>query len=372
MNNTVLVIGGYGNFGRFISTELAKLRNSTLIIAGRSIAKASRHAEELRSHPETLATIKAVTLDINNNLSQSLNSLTPAVVIHTSGPYQNQTYHVAEACINADAHYIDLADARNFVTGINALDQNAQKHDVLVCAGASSVPALTSAIIDNYLGEFSQLESVDYAIATAQLTNQGLATTSAVLSYAGKPFDQLKDGKKNEVFGWLNTRRRTFWQLGTRLLGNCDIPDLALFPKRYPSVKHLRFQASLEIKFLHRCLAIFSGAVKLKLLPNLQPWAKTLLSISRLFDFLGHDNSGFYMELAGTDKSGKAKTILFEISATHGDGLYIPCIPSILLTKKLLNGTTRQRGATACMGLISLQEYLEALTALRIHWREVR
>ncbi|MBU2987336.1 saccharopine dehydrogenase NADP-binding domain-containing protein [Saccharophagus degradans] len=369
MNNTVLIIGGYGNFGRFISTELAKTSGIKLVIAGRNVTKAQALIQQLKTSPQTSAQLEACELNIYHNLAERLATLKPTVVIHTSGPFQNQTYHVAEACIQVGAHYIDLADARQFVAGIADLDKAAKAKNVLVCAGASSVPALTSAIIDNYLPVFDQLESVDYAIATAQLTNQGLATTAAVLSYAGKPFSQLKAGKPHTVFGWLDTRKRKFWQLGARLLGNCDIPDLALFPQRYPSIKNIRFQASLEVKLLHRCLAIFSGAVKLKVLPNIQSWAKTLLSISRLFDFLGHDNSGFYMELSGTSNA-QPKTVLFEISAKHGDGLYIPCIPSILLTQKLLSGATTDRGAKACMGLITLNEYLHALEPLKIDWRE--
>tara|TARA_R100001143_G_C3324889_1_gene116568 strand:- start:558 stop:761 length:204 start_codon:yes stop_codon:yes gene_type:complete len=42
-----------------------------------------------------------------------------------------------------------------------------------------------------YIGEFQELQSAEYAIATAQRTGRGLATMSAVLSYAGKPFTTM-------------------------------------------------------------------------------------------------------------------------------------------------------------------------------------
>ena len=62
-----------------------------------------------------------------------------------------------------------------FGTGIGtAFLAKAKK--ILLCSGASSVPGLSSAIIENYRARFSELELIDYAIATAQLTNQGLAT----------------------------------------------------------------------------------------------------------------------------------------------------------------------------------------------------
>ena len=50
----------------------------------------------------------------------------PAVLINATGPYQRQDYRLARACIAAGVHYLDLADARDFVPGIAALDAEAR------------------------------------------------------------------------------------------------------------------------------------------------------------------------------------------------------------------------------------------------------
>ena len=136
----VLIIGGYGNFGRFISRSLAKEKNLSLVIAGRSLHKAQLLADELEA--------EACELDIHDNLFSSLQDIRPDIVIHTSGPFQSQSYHVAEACIECGSHYIDLADGREFVAGIGALDDKAKKAGILVVSGASSVPCLTFALVD--------------------------------------------------------------------------------------------------------------------------------------------------------------------------------------------------------------------------------
>ena len=39
-----------------------------------------------------------------------------------------------------------------------------------------------------------------------------------------------------------------------RVLGNCDVPDLALFPERYSSLRTVRFYAGLEVWFIHIAL----------------------------------------------------------------------------------------------------------------------
>ncbi|MBA2711413.1 MAG: saccharopine dehydrogenase NADP-binding domain-containing protein [Tatlockia sp.] len=366
MITRLLIIGGYGNFGRLIAKRLATEKNIQLIIAGPHLEKAQLLSKELLAHNQ----IESAQINIHHQLEQSLKEIKPDIVIHTSGPYQIQGYEVAKACIKQGCHYIDLADARDFVVGITQLNNQAQANNLLICSGASSVPCLANAIINHYQSEFAKITDLDYAIATAQLTNNGLATTTAGLSYAGKPFNTLRNGKAKIIYGWQDLRRRKFWGLGTRFLGNCDIPDLLLFPKRYPDLINIRFQAGLELTFLHLILWAFSGLVKNKLFPDLAKFAPQMLKISRLFDIFGTDDSGFYLEIKGLDKDGKPACKLFEIYAQHGDGLYIPCIPAIILSKKLAKNTIETVGALPCLDLISLEEYLDELKSFDIEWSE--
>jgi len=366
MKKRVLIIGGYGNFGSFITRELAQESNLQIVIAGRSLDKANRLADEygLSSHIETIA------LDINTNLAEVLAVVKPDIVIHTSGPFQSQNYHVASACIVQGCHYIDLADGRSFVENITTLDERAREKEVLVISGASSVPCLSSALVDHYAGEFQTLEELDYGITTAQKTNRGLATTTAILSYTGKAFKTLIKGKMRDVYGWQNLHVQKYPGLGYRLLGNCEVPDLGLFPKRYPNLKTVRFYAGLELPFIHMTLWAISWIVRIGVIRKLETWAPMLLKTSFLFDRVGTANSAFHMHLSGKAKNGISKTIEFNLTARAGDGPYIPCMPAILMTKKLANGEVQARGAHACMGFISLGEYLGALEHLDISCSE--
>jgi saccharopine dehydrogenase-like NADP-dependent oxidoreductase len=364
MTSRVLIIGGYGNFGSFIARHLSREDSIQLIIAGRSKEKAQKYADTLiaKNKPESCA------LDINSGLINSLEKIQPDIVIHTSGPYQAQGYEVAEACIGQGCHYIDLADARSFVAGISDLNSASKEKGVLVCSGASSVPCLTAALIDHYKSQFKSLEKICYGIATAHITNRGLATTSAVLSYAGKPFTTLIDGKMQNVYGWGDLTWRKFMGLGYRPLGNCDIPDLEIFPQRYPDIKTLRFQAGVELKILHLGLWFLSKLVRWKLLPSLQSTAPFLLKTSRLFDVFGKDDSGFYMHFFGKNHDGKNKDLIFNLVARHGDGLYIPSMPAIIMAKKLALDQIKERGAYPCVGFITLDEYLHGLSEFDIRW----
>lgn len=366
MTVKVLIIGGYGNFGQYITKKLSRESNLQLILAGRDKNK----AQELVDATNAANKIETAYIDINEGFPTALTEIKPNIVIHTSGPYQDQGYGVAEACIVYGCHYIDLADARMFVSGITKLNDAAKKNKVLVASGCSSVPTLTSAIVDKYFTQFEALEEIDYAITSAQRTNQGLATTNAILSYVGKPFRTIRDGRSKTVYGWQDLRIRKFWKLNFRTLGNCDVPDLEIFPSRYPSLKSIRFQAGIESKIQHIGLFLLSWLVRIKLLKSLRPFAKHLLRISRSFDIFGSNDSGFYMTLIGLGANEESKKVEFQISARSGDGLYIPCIPAILMARKLAYSELSVRGAFPCVGFISLEEYLKELSDLEIEWME--
>jgi hypothetical protein len=277
---------------------------------------------------------------------------------------------VAEACIDYGSHYIDLADGREFVVGINQLDEKAKQAGVIVVSGASSVPCLTSALVEHYKDEFEVLETLDYGITTAQKTTRGVATTAAILSYTGKPFKTLLNGEMLQVYGWQNLHARQYSTLGWRLLGNCNVPDLDIFPTLYPQLKTVRFYAGLELPFIHVTLWGLSWLVRIGLIKNLKPTAPLLLKLSFLFDWLGSANSGFHMELGGKDKNGNDKTINFELVAKSGDGPYIPCMPAILVAQKIADGYIKDTGAKACIGIINKDEYFKALEGLDISWTE--
>lgn len=350
----VLLIGGY------VARALAPDPGIALIIAGRDTGKARRFADMLgAANP-----VEAAALDIARDFSEPLAALRPDLVIHTIGPFQRQDYSVARAAIGAGAHYCDLADARDFVCGIGALDTEARARKVAVIAGASSVPCLTAAYIDDAVPDFRTIEALDYGISAAQQTNRGLGTASAILSYVGRPFTSLRNGRMQHVFGWQGIHSEVYPDLGRRWFGNCDIPDLDLFPRRYPTLQDIRFCAGHEIATLHFGTWLLSWLVRLHLLPTLDRWAGVLLRTSFLFDRWGRGRSGFHMTIRGTGHDGAPKLRREWMIARQGHGPNIPCMPVILIARKLAAGWVPEPGARPCLDVIDLGEYLAALESL--------
>ena len=63
----------------------------------------------------------------------------------------------------------------------------------------------------------------------------------------------------------------------------------------------------------------------------------------------------------GKDLLGKSLKKKWFIIALNGDGPQIPCMPSSLLAKKLIDGNLNITGAIPCLSLISLDEYIDSL-----------
>jgi len=76
-----------------------------------------------------------------------------------------------------------------------------------------------------------------------------------------------------------------------------------------------------------------------------------------------------YVKLEGLDPAGAPLKLLWQVLAGDNHGPYIPCAPAIALTHKIAAGAPPPPGAMPCMGLLTLDEILDALQGLRV--REV-
>lgn len=363
--HTVLVLGGYGFFGQRISEALASDAPVRLLVAGRNVDKAAAVAATLK-----LPADQAIALDANDpGLASRLRELRVDTLIHTAGPFQSQGYVVAKAAIDAGCHYIDLADGREFVTGIESLDGLARERGVTVVSGASSVPALSSAVIDRYLPQFQRLDRIEFGISSGA-RSPGLATVKGVFSYGGKPFREWRRGVWRTTHGWLDLRRHRFPDpFGSRFVSSCDIPDLALFPKRYPTVQTVSFHAGFGSDLGHLVVWCLAALVRVRLLPSLTPCAAPLNHMSRWIEPWVSDQSGMFVSLVGEGAEGKLLHVNWNLLARQNHGPHVPCGAAIALARKLANGAGLPKGAMPCVGLLTVKEFLYPLRNLDI--REV-
>lgn len=358
----VLILGAYGFFGQRIAEGLARTKGLELILAGRDVRKATALAYQLGLQAQNARGIDAT----DTRLAQHLRRCGAGTVIHTAGPFQGQQYHVAKACIEAGAHYLDLADGRDFVTGIDSLDGAARAAGVCVVSGVSSLPALSSAVVDRYLEHFAKLEHIAIGISSGART-PGIATWRAVLSYCGKPMRVWENGAWAVTHGWLDRRQFNFPKpVGPRLLGRCDVPDLTLLPQRYPAARTVSFHAGFVSDTGHRLVEWVARQVRSGRLRSAAPLAGPLHRLARWLEPVLSDRGGMFVRMTGPDDDGRPRSLTWQLLASDNHGPHIPCAPAIALTLKIARGEVPEPGARPCMGMLTVEEILAPLKGLSV------
>jgi hypothetical protein len=345
MSVRVVVVGGTGNFGARICRRLGQE-------AGIEIIATSRHVVEASNG------VRSSALDMDSaRFVETLGALAPQVVVHCAGPYQGQDYRVAQAALACGAHYIDLADGREFVVRFpKQVDTAAREAGRAAIAGASTVPALSSAVIDHLRERFSAIKLIEIAIAPGQRAPRGTATMQAVLGYAGEPFQWRKDGEWRTAHGWQELQRIRF-PYGVRCAAACDVPDLELLPERYPDAQTITFHAALELSVEHYALWSLAGLRRLGVRLPMQRWAKTLNRVGGWLDRFGTDCGGMRVSVVGDHRTGGTRRATWQLVAKNNHGPEIPCMAAILLTLKLARGESVPAGAHACVGLLQLEAF---------------
>lgn len=362
----VVVLGGYGSFGRLIAASLCRHPGVRVIVAGRDRERALALCRTLggAATPERLDCHAP-------DFAQRIAALAPTVVIDTVGPFQSRSYASALASVNAGAHYVDLADSRGYVVGITALDAACRVRNVLATSGASTCPAMSTAVVDEMTTDLSAIEALSVGIAPGHRQPRGLATVRAVVSSCGRRIPAWIDGERSERYGWSGLIRHRYAEpIGRRWLSHVDLPELDLWPQRYPAVLRVETRGGLELSVLHLGLTLLSRLVRLGLIRSLTPHAELLLRISNGFEAFGKPVGAMHVEITGRTRARTCVRRTWSILAESGDGPQIPAMPAALLTKRLLGiagyAPLIVRGAQPCAGLLTLREMTAELAPYAI------
>lgn len=343
----VVVLGGAGNFGARIIRALQGDPVMALVSAGRRATPVAG----AKSVPSKVIDIDAP------DLAMQLRALAPGLVIHCVGPFQKQGYRVAEAALAAGAHYLDLADGRDFVTRFaDAVAPAAAKADRVAISGASTLPALSSAVVEHLRAPLQRLDSIEIAIAPGQRAPRGVATLAAVFSYVGRPLQIWQAGKWRTTWGWMDLRRTTF-DFGARWGAVCDVPDLALWPQRFPQLQDVSFHAALEFRMQQLVLWKLAVLRRIGLPLPVERWAAPLNRWAGVFDRFGGEWGGMRVSVVGATAEGRRLRRTWQLTAPVLNGPEIPCMAAILLARRIAGGVVPSSGAFPCVGFLTIGQF---------------
>ncbi|HEV2673943.1 MAG TPA: DUF4166 domain-containing protein [Aliidongia sp.] len=352
MNRRIILVGGAGSFGRRLADALIVSTDFHIVLAG-------RHPECASIPAADPGRWSAVRLDRRDVTAGQLRALEGFLVIDAAGPFQASDLTLARAAIEAGLHYLDLADARDFVAAFPALDDAARAAGVVALTGASSTPALSNAVLDHLTAGWTVVETVDIAISPGNRAPRGLSVVAAILSYAGRPVRLFRNGRWGTAAGWGLLTRQEIPGVGRRLLSLCETPDLDILPARFAVRQRAIFRAGLELPILHLGLVAASLLVRARLVPSLVPFAGLFRALADLFILFGSDRGGMIVAVVGLDAGGAPVGARWSLVAEGGDGPVVPVLPCLAAVRALGDGRLVHPGAMACVSVLPL-DWIEA------------
>jgi NAD(P)-dependent dehydrogenase (short-subunit alcohol dehydrogenase family) len=357
----ILVIGGYGGFGARLCRRLSSAGHA-LLVAGRSEEKAARFCGGLDG-------ARPLVMDRRGDVGALLARERPDLVIDAAGPFQQSRYDVPRACIAAAIPYLDLADGRDFVLGIGALDREAREAGIAVISGASSVPALTGAVARKLAEGMDRAFSVDIALSAANRATGGASVVAAILSYVGKPVRLRRGGRRSRAWGWQEIRREDFELsdgsgLRGRLVAIADVPDHELLPESLPGRPAVTFRAGTELRLHMIALWLASWPVRWGWLKSLSGARRWLLPLYGLTSAVGGERSAMSIVLCG-QAGGRRVERRWTVVAERGEGLEVPTLAAELLAGDMIAGR-QPAGARTAAALLPFERFEPALAELAL------
>jgi saccharopine dehydrogenase-like NADP-dependent oxidoreductase len=360
----IVLVGASGVFGQRLAAMIARWPDVVLVLAARDLARLETVAADL-AKTKPAAKIEVSRLD--RLAPQGLAALGPWAVVDAAGPFQGQDHAFPRAVLAARAHYIDLADARDFVGGFEAaLDTQARAAKRWAITGASSTPALSHAALDAMTDGWTRIDRVEAAISPGARAPRGLSVIRAILAWAGGPVRVFTEGRWTTRPGWSGPRRIAFPGLGRRWASLAETPDLDLLPARFHARRDAIFRAGLELSLLHLGLWVLSLLRRARLTPTLEPLAVVLGEAAGLVAPLGSDRGGMVVSVEGVDVDGAPRLGRWSLCAEAGSGPHTPAAPAAATLRALLDGKLGEPRATPCVGLVDLPAILRELRGLPI------
>ena len=361
------MIGGYGTFGGRLVQLLADEPRLRLIVAGRSLSAAQAFCRMASK-----ASLDAVAFDRAGDIPAALSRLRPDIVVDASGPFQSygsDPYRVARAALEAGADYLDIADAAEFVLGIEKLDALARAKGRFALSGVSSFPVLTAAVVRRLAAGLDEIDAITAGIAPSPYATVGLNVVRAIASYAGKTVDVVEAGQRVGRHGFVDSRRLTVNVPGRLPLrpirfGLVEVPDIAVLARDWPQACSIWAGAGPTPAILHRLLWACGWLVRLRLLPSLRPFAPIMNRVINTVRW-GEHRGGMIVEVTGRAE-GQEQCRSWHLLAEGDDGPMIPSMAAEAIIRHCLEGRKPQPGARPAHRDLELEDYGPLLAKRKI------
>ena len=345
MRKKVLVVGGYGFYGSWISKALAREPRVECLVAGR--------------HPP-----RGVPVDAGRRLlaldARDADAVRKALqdvfaVVDASGPFYGDEAVLAECCAARGVHYIDLAGDRAHVARVLKLKQKAARSGALLVTGAGFSPLISALLVDHIAPEFERISEIQVQLAPGRQSRGGPNSLLALLHEVGRPIRLKQRGRWRQAEGWTGAQNVSLPEpVGRRRLYLCDAPDLDYLPRRF-GAESVSVRTGFEQGLLNLGLGLLRRLKQRRGGVSLAPWAPWLNRLAQVFGNAGEDHFGIGVIVRGEQAAQSLSHDVY-LLGRRGSGPAIAGSGSVVLLRRWLQQGVHEGGAVMAADILSLDD----------------
>jgi len=341
----LLIVGGYGVFGRLLAAELLQTTNADVVIAGRDLERAKAACRDL--DPWASGRVEPMRIDLarSGELRQAAGGC--VAVACTAGPFQALRVELVKEVVDAGAHWVDIADASGWVLGIledSELDEQARAASVAVGTGLSTLPALSGVLARWLIERVPQARTATVILSIGNRNRKGAAAIGSAL------MSGMRDPSRVET------------PIGPRSSFRIDAPD-----DRLLAAERLEVTCRVALESaIARLIAVLARGRSQESDPREVMRRSRLLT--RASSFWNYGSSGGCVQVEVRDEHGVGAAAAFV-----GPDQRMAILPAAIVVKRLVNGSAGFRGVIRPANWMSIAESIAELRrrGIRTVWRDI-
>lgn len=221
--SSILIIGGYGDVGKYVSESLLSQTNYAIIIAGRNEERAT---EILQRY--SLQQVKFMLIDIYDNLTyhQKLNDI--ALVVMCLSP---KSIDFGLYCLEQGIHYIDISPSNQISEQLQQSYRKSKKKLAVCILGVGICPGLSTLLATTISKNFNKIESISTSLLLGMGDEYGDDALDWLLSNLKKDFIWNQKGNSISHKPFIKSKPAYFDSLGKHCAYAFNLSDQQIITK---------------------------------------------------------------------------------------------------------------------------------------------
>lgn len=185
--NDILVVGGYGDVGKYVVEELLSITSKRIIVAGRSRDKAGKFIENFDNNR-----LDFMYLDIYNRSSYADKINGIKIVVMCLSPKNND---FAVYCLEKNINYIDISPSNQTAHELKKFHDNCINNQVLCLLGVGICPGLSTLLVKEISKDFDLVNEINLTLMLGIGDEYGKDAIQWLLTNFSEAFTKTQNGK---------------------------------------------------------------------------------------------------------------------------------------------------------------------------------